>query len=57
MSLIASKEVKKQRLDICNACDKFIAETSQCGECLCFMNIKAALSRSKCPIGKWYATG
>lgn len=56
----ASKELRAQRLEICNTCperrsvtlrDKTIA--SVCGKCGCVCEAKAAIQASSCPISKW----
>jgi ribosomal protein L32 len=49
----ASKELAKQRLDVCQNCDKFKPMTHQCGICNCFMNLKVQLQDSICPLQKW----
>lgn len=46
------KSVEK-RLAICNDCDRFDKGASRCLECGCFMRIKAQMSSSSCPLGKW----
>lgn len=57
--LFLDKEKKQERLDICDACPhlKMVFDKAekvrQCDICKCFMDIKAALERSKCPIKKW----
>jgi hypothetical protein len=47
------KEVFMKRYEICLSCDKIIKSTKQCKECKCFMNLKAKIPHSYCPIGKW----
>jgi hypothetical protein len=46
-------ETKNKRMSICQLCPDLIKLTSQCKRCGCFMDFKAALEESKCPIGKW----
>jgi len=45
--------VIKKRLAICKACPEFIAATSQCRKCGCFMSAKTKLKVASCPINKW----
>jgi hypothetical protein len=42
-----------ERMSICNQCPKYLKETNQCGECLCFLSLKAKGASFKCPLGKW----
>ena len=44
---------KDNRMSICLSCPDLIKLTNQCKKCGCFMDFKAALEESKCPIGKW----
>mgnify|MGYP001769717942 CR=1 FL=1 len=51
----------RQRIAICrgtaedgsDACEHLAWPGLNCGKCLCFIDIKARLRKSKCPIGKW----
>lgn len=43
----------KNRLDICNNCERLIKKVNICKECGCFMNFKAKFSRTSCPLNKW----
>lgn len=43
----------ERRLSICRACPEFKPETSQCGVCTCYMNIKAHMATAACPLNKW----
>jgi hypothetical protein len=45
--------VNKQRLSICNECDKFLKHIKVCSECYCVMPLKVKLAGAVCPIGKW----
>ena len=47
------KEIAQQRLDICKECEKYMASTTQCKECWCFMKAKTMWPSSSCPLGKW----
>jgi hypothetical protein len=52
-SPIASKELKQQRIKICNECPKLSKDKNKCMECGCYIAYKAAITISKCPIQKW----
>ena len=47
----ASAELTKKRLLLCRECDKLNAGT--CLSCGCYVEIRAAISKSKCPNRKW----
>lgn len=47
------EDVKKNRLDICKACDKFNPENTTCNECGCYLEIKTQWASEKCPLDKW----
>ena len=57
----ATELTRRQRLAICRGkagdgsdkCDYLAWPGMNCAVCLCFIDIKAALKRSKCPAGKW----
>jgi recombinational DNA repair protein RecR len=49
---LAAKETVKTRMDICNECPH-LTKKKRCKECGCFMNVKAKLSLTRCPIGRW----
>ena len=65
MNLLSSKDLAKQRIEICEACKHFRKRTRTCGTpikgnkigdkrlCGCFMDIKTTLRFSKCPLNKW----
>lgn len=46
-----SKEERKNRLDICEECDKY--KNGRCLECGCFLSFKTTLEAWHCPIKKW----
>jgi hypothetical protein len=46
-------DLKEKRLAICKGCDFFNEKKVKCMKCGCFLNYKALLPSSKCPIGKW----
>ena len=43
----------KERITMCEACEKFFRPTRQCKICFCFMDIKTKLGSMKCPDDKW----
>tara|TARA_A100000164_G_C21810735_1_gene725375 strand:+ start:110 stop:316 length:207 start_codon:yes stop_codon:yes gene_type:complete len=49
----ASEELKKERMDMCRACDQFKPSTQQCNKCGCFMQLKTKMKDAHCPIDKW----
>lgn len=51
----ANNELFTQRINICEKCDYFSRATlaPRCLECGCFLDAKARLKDSECPIGKW----
>jgi len=51
--VFCSAEVVNKRLGICKACPEYVAATSQCRKCGCFMSAKTKLKVSSCPINKW----
>lgn len=48
---LAADDVHDMRLDICRECEKLNQGT--CLACGCFVEIRAALVRGKCPYKKW----
>src|ERR1044072_3312469 len=48
---VNDEQEEKRRLEICNTCENFANGT--CKLCGCYMNLKAKLGTSHCPIGKW----
>jgi hypothetical protein len=52
-SAFCSKEIVSKRMMTCKSCPEFIASTSQCKRCGCFMSAKTRLKHATCPIGKW----
>jgi hypothetical protein len=45
--------ISKERLDICQVCEKFDVEHFKCNECNCLMKLKTLLPWATCPLGKW----
>lgn len=52
-NMVVSDEEKERRLTICRECPHFRHKTTRCGQCGCFLNIKAKLAIVNCPIGQW----
>ena len=48
---MASAELRQQRLDTCNGCEKKIEDT--CSECSCLLSVRTSYLEITCPIGKW----
>lgn len=51
--LMVSEEKAKERIDVCNTCDFYVADYARCSKCGCSMFVKTKLQAMKCPIGKW----
>lgn len=49
----ASEEEYNKRIDICKTCEKYDAGSNRCGQCGCFLKIKASWNSEKCPLNKW----
>ena len=47
----AAPEIYKTRLDTCKSCDRL--ERGTCLACGCYVELRAASRRSRCPYGKW----
>jgi hypothetical protein len=50
---LAPRKIARQRLEICESCDRYSKETMQCDICQCIMPIKTTFANMKCPIDKW----
>lgn len=48
-----SDEVYKERVKICEGCDKFSQEARRCLECGCYVDTKASWASEECPLKKW----
>tara|TARA_R100001443_G_C3308947_1_gene167231 strand:+ start:302 stop:718 length:417 start_codon:yes stop_codon:yes gene_type:complete len=55
-SFFTSKEVYKDRLDICKKCNYYFKPTGSCKVCKCFMKVKAKISVLSCPKKYWLKT-
>lgn len=49
---VASRELKLERREICNACE-FKNRYGFCRKCGCKTDWKTAFIKSKCPVDKW----
>jgi hypothetical protein len=47
----ASDEERDARMEMCHDCEH--RKATRCNLCGCFINYKAKLKNSECPIGKW----
>jgi hypothetical protein len=50
---IAPRDVSRQRLEICEGCDRFQEKSRTCELCGCYMPLKTTMSNMKCPLDKW----
>lgn len=51
--LLAPDEIEVERWGTCEACEAYDAESKQCLECTCFLQLKIPLLHEKCPKKKW----
>lgn len=51
--MLAPEEIQSNRLNICLNCEHLIKITHQCSKCLCIVDGKVMVKKSKCPMGKW----
>ena len=49
---IAPRDVSRQRLEICERCDRYTAKKT-CEICQCFMPLKTTMANMACPIDLW----
>jgi hypothetical protein len=47
--------VKAERMEICQACERFRPEDERCAHpgCGCYLRLKTWLVSERCPAGKW----
>ena len=50
---VAPRRVHLLRMEVCEDCDRYRAQTQTCEICQCFMPLKTTMSNMKCPIDKW----
>lgn len=51
LTMLATKELKSERLDICAVCPE--RRNLMCKKCGCLLQLKTQFRSSQCPIGKW----
>lgn len=52
-TLLAEKDLLKQRLAVCDNCENLERHNFACKKCGCRVIYKARIKKTKCPIGKW----
>lgn len=52
---MASDEEFSRRITICESCEHWLPEERRCGKCACYMDVKALIKTSHCPLEppKW----
>jgi hypothetical protein len=50
---IAPRDVSRQRLEICEGCERFQEKSRICDLCGCYMPLKTTMSNMRCPIDLW----
>jgi hypothetical protein len=53
--LLADKQTIINRAKICKDCDQLTPVVNICKSCGCFVNFKAAIANTSCPLEKWTA--
>jgi hypothetical protein len=51
--ILASQEVKEQRLSTCYTCEYYDVDDRRCRACGCFISTKVTMSANSCPKHKW----
>jgi len=51
--ILVTDEVRQHRRLICEGCEFFDPEWSQCEKCGCLVSFKVELTTEQCPVGKW----
>ncbi len=49
------REVFKERMSICNSCNRYDIKNHRCMECGCFVGLTARIGYERCPLNKWGA--
>lgn len=49
----APRAVARERLSICEECDRYICDKMQCSLCQCIMPLKTTMANMRCPLDKW----
>jgi hypothetical protein len=53
----AGEATAARRLALCGSCEVFSASNRTCNACGCFVDVKARMASSSCPLGKWSGDG
>jgi hypothetical protein len=48
-----TRNVARERFNICRECPELIKPINVCGKCGCMMKLKTKLADATCPLGKW----
>ena len=51
------REVKEQRVEVCEVCPNFDEDFRRCRRCRCLVDVKAVLATEACPDGHWKNLG
>ena len=51
-----TKEVQKDRINICKGCEFYFKPTGSCKICKCFMSVKSWIAPESCPKKYWLKT-
>jgi len=52
---IAPRSVSTLRLEVCEGCEHFRANSKTCEVCGCYLPLKVSAANMECPVGKWTA--
>ena len=50
---VAPRRVASLRMEVCEACDRFVKDKQTCEICLCYMPLKTTMANLRCPLDKW----
>jgi hypothetical protein len=50
---VAPRAVVKERMTVCEECDRYREDSRTCELCGCYMPLKTTMANMKCPIDKW----
>lgn len=53
LDVFASKDLQKERMDICEKCEHFAYRQKRCKKCGCWMEHKVKFTASECPDDRW----
>lgn len=51
---IAPRNVARQRMGLCEACDRFQEKSKTCQICGCYMPLKTTMANMRCPLDLWF---